>query len=204
MKTKHIYLFLSLLTMILFACDPETKEEKVDALIEDANNAGNKSVYKDIFKYNDAIVGLDTKITIEILKFEPLEDVDEMRKQLSVIQKEISSATDIIQKISCPKDKNNKFKKATISMFEKYNKLYVESWSSFLDEMDNENIDNYSDYNENISETLNDKIYNIYMLEIEAQQVTLDFGTAQEVFAKENGSFVDPEDHPLDEEFDNL
>ncbi len=34
MKTKHIYLFLSLLTIILFACDPETKEEKVDQLIE--------------------------------------------------------------------------------------------------------------------------------------------------------------------------
>jgi hypothetical protein len=204
MKTKNIYLFLSLFTIIFFACDPETKEEKVDALIEDANNAGNKSVYKDIFKYNDAIVGLDTKITIEILKFEPLEDVDEMRKQLSVIQKEISSATDIIQKISCPKDKNNKFKKATISMFEKYNKLYVESWSSFLDEMDNENIDNMLDYNENIRETLNDKLYNV----IESEEEVYTFGnswlSAQESFAKENGSFVDPEDHPLDEEFDNL
>ena len=202
MKTKHIYLFLSLLTIILFACDPETKEEKLDSYIEAGDNAKNKNVYTDAIEYNDAIVGLQTKIVVEILKFMPMNDIDSLRKQVNIIQKEILSSTEILGKISCSKDQNDKFKNETILMFNCYNKLYVESWGSFLDEMDNENIDNYSDYNENISETLNDKIYNIYMLEIEAQQVTLDFGTAQEVFAKENDTSVDPEDHPLEEEFE--
>ena len=60
----------------------------------------------------------------------------------------------------------------------------------------------YLDYNENISETLNVKAYNMYMLEMEGEQISLDFGTAQEVFAKENGASIDPEDHPLEEEFE--
>ena len=201
MKTKHIYLFLSLFTIIFFACDPETKEEKVDALIEVANNAGNKSVYTDFYEYNDAIVGLDTKITIEVYKFMEMNDLDSLKKQVSVIQKEISSGTEILQKISCSKDKDNKFKNATISMFNNQNKI-CEAWSLFFDEMDNENIDNMLDYNENISETLNDKLYTI--IELEEGVFNQLWVAAQETFAKENGTFVDPEDHPLDEENDNL
>ena len=195
MKTKHIYLFLSLFTIMLIACNPETKEEKVDALIEDANNAKNKSVYTDVFEYNNAIVGLETKIRIEVLKFMPMNDIDSLRKQVSIIQKEILSSTEILGKISCSNDKDNKFKNATISYFNNQNKIY-EAWSLFLDEMDNENIDNMIDYNENISETLNDKLYII--LELEKTDFNPLWLSAQRVFAEENGSFVDTEGHPLD------
>lgn len=195
MKTKHIYLFLSLFTIMFIACNPETKEEKVDALIEDANNAKNKSVYTDVFEYNNAIVGLETKIRIEVLKFMPMNDIDSLRKQVSIIQKEILSSTEILGKISCSNDKDNKFKNATISYFNNLNKIY-EAWSLFLDEMDNENIDNMIDYNENISETLNDKLYTI--LELEKTDLNPLWLSAQIVFAEENGSSVDTEDHPLD------
>ena len=195
MKTKHIYIFLSLFTIIFIACDPETKEEKVDALIEDANNAKNKSVYTDVFEYNNAIVGLETKIRIEVLKFMPMNDIDSLRKQVNIIQKEILSSTEISGKISCTNDKDNKFKNATISYFNNQNKIY-EAWSLFLDEMDNENIDNMIDYNENISETLNDKLYTI--LELEKTDFNPLWLSAQIVFAEENGSFVDTEGHPLD------
>ena len=195
MKTKHIYLFLSLFTIMFIACNPETKEEKVDALIEDANNAKNKNVYTDAFEFNDAIVGLDTKIQIEVLKFMPMNDIDSLRKQVSIIQKEILSSTEILGKISCSNDKDNKFKNATISYFNNLNKIY-EAWSLFLDEMDNENIDNMIDYNENISETLNDKLYTI--LELEKTDLNPLWLSAQIVFAEENGSSVDTEDHPLD------
>jgi len=201
MKTKHIYLFLSLLTIILFACDPETKEEKLDSYIEAGDNAKNKNVYTDAFEFNDAIVGLDTKIQIEVLKFMPMNDIDSLRKQVSIIQKEILSAIEIMKNISCSKDKNNKFKNATISLFNNYKKLYVESWPSFLDEMDNENIDNLSGYNEYISETLNDKGEEIAEFGIDYERLHTLWLSAQESFARENGAGVS-EDHPLNEEFE--
>ena len=198
---KNIYLFLSLLTIILFACDPETKEEKLDSYIEAGDNAKNKNVYTDAFEFNDAIVGLDTKIQIEVLKFMPMNDIDSLRKQVSIIQKEILSSTEILGKISCSKDQNDKFKNETILMFNCYNKLY-EAWPLFLDEMDNENIDNYSDYNENISENLNSLYNTIIEIEEEAMKINADFLTEQQVFAKEAGYIMSTEDHPLNEEFE--
>lgn len=202
MKTKHIYLLLSLFTIILFACGPETKEEKLDNYIEAGDNAKNKSIYTNPIEFSDAIVGLDTKIIIEMIKFHPMEDVDEMTKQLSVLQKEILSAIEILEKISCPKDKNNKFKNASLSMFNLYDS-WADAWSSFLDEMDNENIDNFLDYNENISETLNNKLYNVSELEFELQSNN-SWISAQEDFSKEAGFMISTEEHPLDEEIDNL
>ena len=206
MKLKNLFQLVILISVITFySCGPETKEEQLENLIEDADEARNKSVYTDPIEFNDAIVGLDTKIVMEVLKFMAMEDVEEMRKQLSVMQQEVLSATEILQNISCPKDKNNKFKNATISKFNVYNKIYGESWSLFLDEMDNENIDNMLDYNENISETLNDKLYNIIELEeIDLEQEHTLWISAQESFAKEAGFMMSTEGHPLDEEIDNL
>ncbi len=68
----------------------------------------------------------------------PMNDIDSLRKQVSIIQKEISSSIEILEKISCSKDENNKFKNATISYFNAYNKMFVEGWPSFLDEIDKE------------------------------------------------------------------
>ena len=132
-----------------------------------------------------------------------MEDVEEMRKQVSVMQQEIASAIDILQNISCAKDKNNKFKNATISLFNLYDS-WADAWSSFLDEMDNEDIDDFSNYNETISETLNDKLYNISELEFEFEPVGNSWLSDQEDFSKEAGFVLSTEDHPLDEEFENL
>ena len=200
MKTKHIYLFISLFTIILFACGPETKEEKLDSYIEDGDNAKNKSIYTDAMEFSDALVGLDTKIQIEVLNLmKALEDqdVDQIREKLIVVQKEILSATEILQKISCTKDKNDKFKNAGVSLFNCYNRIYFEEWILILDEMDKVQKDENYVVDEDI-----------YIKWIEGMQeeeaLTFSVGVAQEEFAEENNFSIDDEDHPLDEEFNNL
>jgi len=200
MKTKHIYLFISLFTIILFACGPETKEEKLNSYIEDGDNAGNKSVYTDAIEFSDALVGLDTKIQIKVLNLmKALEDqdIDQMREELIVVQKEILSATESLQKISCTKDQNDKFKNAAVSLFNCYNRIYFEDWTLILDEMDKVQKDeNY---------VVDEDIY-IKWIEGMQEEESLIFsvGAAQEDFAEENNFSMDDEDHPLDEEFNNL
>ena len=204
MKLKNLFQLAILISVITFySCGNETKEEKLDSYIEAGDAAKNKRVYTDPIEFNDAIVGLDTKIYIEVLKFLPMEDVEEMRKQVSVIQQEIASVTDILQNISCAKDKNNKFKNATISMFNLYDS-WADDWSSVLDEMDNENIVNMLAYNESISETLNDKLNNVAKLEFGMEKANDSWLSAQEDFSKEAGFMMSTEGHPLDEEIDNL
>ena len=201
MKTKHIYLFLSLLTIILFACDPETKEEKLDSYIEAGDNAKNKNVYTDAIEYNDAIVGLETKIIIEILKFMPMNDIDSLRKQVSIIQKEISSTIEILEKISCSKDENNKFKNQSMVYFNYYKKNY-DSWKTFLEHEDIDDIESLLYFNEDISKNLNSLYNTIIEIEEEAMKINADFLTEQQVFAKEAGFIMSTEDHPLNEEIE--
>jgi len=202
MKTKHIYLFLSLFTMILFACDPETKEEKVDALIEDANNAKYKNVYTDAIEYNDAIIGLQAKIVIEILNFMPMNDLDSLRRQVGIIQKEILSSTEILEGISCSKDKNNKFKNQGIVLFNHYKKGN-KTWEMFLEHEDTDGIESLLDFNdENMSENLNSLSNSIIEIEGEGARINEDFLTAQQFFAKEAGIMMSTEENPLNEEID--
>jgi DNA-binding transcriptional regulator YiaG len=212
MKTKHIYLFLSLFTIILFACEPETKKEKLDNLIEDADNAKNKSVYTDGEEYNDALVGLDTKINVEVLNLMKLssvdniidnaysnlnaEDIKEIREQIGLIQKEVASVTEIVQKISCPQDKNNKFKNAALALFSSYNKCYFEDWPLLLNEIEKLHSEEENDVDEAYG-----RLYDMMMKE---QDLVLVVSDAQQTFSKEAGFIISREDHPLDEEFENL
>ena len=57
---------------------------------------------------------------------------------------------------------------------------------------------------ENISDTLNDKVNNLSELESLMLQMNELFLAAQEVFAEESGFMISTEDHPLDQEIDNL
>ena len=106
-----------------------------------------------------------------------------------------------LQKISCTKDQNNKFKNATISMFDAYSDLYVNCWPLILEEMDKVSSQG-DDYEVTESSIKLEETYfeNISKLDM-AENAFLE---AQEAFARENGLKIDSEEHPLSKEFEDI
>ena len=79
-----------IVTIILFTCvnEPEPKSKTLDDLIEDGNNAKNKNVYTDALEFNNAIIGLQAKIGIEILKIGECQDSEAFEDLISGSMKE--------------------------------------------------------------------------------------------------------------------
>ena len=92
MKLKNLPIFIILFSVITFSsCEQKTKDEKVDTYLEKAEDAENNSIFNDAIEYNDAIVGIQTKVMVEVLNMGNYDNVSDMKEQLVLIQIELKS-----------------------------------------------------------------------------------------------------------------
>ena len=203
MKLKNYSQLLFIISIIFFySCNEKTSNEKVDEYLANAESAKDHSVYTDAISYNDAIVGIQTKIITEALVFaEYGENIFKMRKQLAVVQEEIKIALTTVNEIYYSGDTDQKFKTATLKLFNFYNKIFTEDYVAILDLRDI--TENEEDYD--ISNAAYLEMHEIIeKFSAEETIVDLEFEEAQKSFARENRMFIDPSAHPLQEEIDDL
>ena len=203
MKTKHIYLFLTLFTIFLFACENEPKktDNKLEKIIESGNNAQYERVYSEAIEFNDAIIGLQTKIGVEILKIAKVQDPEEFRYLISnSLKDQCKFAIETLEGIEFSGDDKG-FKNAALDLFKFYNYEVINTYSEVADLIDKSNEENLSESElENIREE-----YVLLIDEIANKEKPLDlrFQQAQSDFAEANG-FDIANDHPLIEEFEDI
>ena len=203
MKLKNFHHLLFIISIICFySCNEKTSNKKVDEYLDNAEYAKDHNVYTDAISYNDAIVGIQTKIITEVLEFaEYSEHLFKMRKQLDVVQEEIKIALTTANKIYYSGDTDQRFKKATIKLFNFYDRLFTKDYVAILDLR--YITDNEEDYDiANAAYLEMNKI--IEKFSAEETIVDLEFEEAQKNFARENRMFIDPSAHPLQEEIDDL
>jgi hypothetical protein len=177
------------------------KDNKVDEYLDNAEYAKDHNVYTDAISYNDAIVGIHTKVLVEMLAMGKYTDLIDMRKQLAVIQEEIKIALTTINKIYYSGDADQRFKNAALKIFNFYDRIITEDYVAILDLRDI--TDNEEDYD--IANAAYLKMNKI-VEKFSAEEAILDveFEEVQKSFARENRIFIDPSDHPLQEEIDDL
>ena len=175
------------------------KDNKVDEYLDNAEYAKDHNVYTDAISYNDAIVGIQTKVMVETLALDKYTELIDLRKQLAVIQEESKIALTTINKIYYSGDTDQKFKKAALKLFNFYGRIFTEDYVAILDLRDI--TDSEEDYD----------IVNAAYLEmtkivekISAEEAILDmeFEESQKSFARQNRIFIDPSGHPLQEDVD--
>tara|TARA_B110000211_G_scaffold114444_1_gene132677 strand:- start:736 stop:1347 length:612 start_codon:yes stop_codon:yes gene_type:complete len=203
MKLKNFRHLLFIISIICFySCNEKTSNKKVDEYLDNAEYAKDHNVYTNAISYNDAIVGIQTKIITEVLEFaEYSEHLFKMRKQLAVVQEEIKIALTTANKIYYSGDTDQRFKKATLKLFNFYDRLFTEDYVAILDLR--YITDNEEDYDiANAAYLEMNKI--VEKFSAEEAIVDLEFEEAQKIFARENRMFIDPSAHPLQEEIDDL
>jgi hypothetical protein len=202
MKLKNLPIFIILFSLITFSsCEQKTKDEKVDTYLEKAEDAENNSIFNDAIEYNDAIVGIQTKVMVEVLNMGNYDNVSDMKEQLVLIQIELKSTLITLNKIYFDGDKDQKFKTSSLKLFNFYDRVFNEDYARVLDLLDIiENEEDYDISNSAFNE-MNEIIQNFSEEETE---IDLEFQEAQKSFARENNIFIDPSEHPLQEEIDNL
>ena len=203
MKLKNFRHLLFIISIICFySCNEKTSNKKVDEYLDNAEYAKDHNVYTNAISYNDAIVGIQTKIITEVLEFaEYSEHLFKMRKQLAVVQEEIKIALTTANKIYYSGDTDQRFKKATLKLFNFYDRLFTEDYVAILDLR--YITDNEEDYDiANAAYLEMNKI--VEKFSAEETIVDLEFEEAQKIFARENRMFIDPSAHPLQEEIDDL
>tara|TARA_B100000900_G_C20456598_1_gene665431 strand:- start:141 stop:788 length:648 start_codon:yes stop_codon:yes gene_type:complete len=204
MKTKHINLFLTLFTILLFTCGNETKktDDRLEKLIEKGNNAQHEREYTDALKYNDAIVGLQAKIGVEILNIAEAQDSEELRYLISNnLKDQCKFAVETLEGIKFIGDDKG-LKNAALDLFRFYNDECVNIYYEMADLIEKSNEENISE-----SELVN--IYDEYMFLMEKITNTekpLDhrFQQAQSDFAKANGLYISKDLNPLMEKFEDV
>lgn len=192
---------------VLFSCNSKSKSknssssDKVDEYLEKANYAENNNTYDNALDYNDAIVGLQTKVMVEILEISEKTEVYEMRAQLAIIQEEINSSALVLNKIYFDGDYNSKFKRTAQKLFDFYERTFNNDYEKLLDLLDVvNNEDDYDIANNAFLEV------NTIVTSFSSEEEVLDeeFSQAQKSFARDNRIFIDPAAHPLQEKIDNL
>lgn len=192
-------------SFILTSCgsDDSTKskkENKVDEYLDNAEYAKDHNVYKDASSYNDAIVGIQTKVMVEMLALGKYTALIDLRKQVAVIQEEIKIALTTANKIYYSGDTDQKLKKAALKLFNFYDKILAEDYVAILDLRDV--IDNEEDYDiANAAYLEMNEI--IEKFSLEETIFDLEFEEAQESFCRSHRIFLESE-HPLQEDIDNL
>ena len=192
-------------SFILTSCgsDDSTKskkENKVDEYLDNAEYAKDHNVYKDASSYNDAIVGIQTKVMVEMLALGKYTALIDLRKQVAVIQEEIKIALTTANKIYYSGDTDQKLKKAALKLFNFYDKILAEDYVAILDLRDV--IDNEEDYDiANAAYLEMNEI--IEKFSLEETIFDLEFEEAQESFCRSHRIFLESE-HPLQGEVDDL
>ena len=204
MKTKHIYLFLTLFTIFLFACGNESKktDDKLEKIIESGNNAQYKTVYTDAIEFNDAIIGLQAKIGVEVLKIAEAKDSEEFRYLISnSLKDQCEFAVETLEGIKFSGDDKG-FKSAALDLFRFYDHALINIYLEMADLIDRSNDENLSESElENIGEE-----YMFLMDEITNKEKPLDLRLqqAQSDFAEANGFDILKDLNPLIEEFEDV
>ncbi|MDA9775468.1 hypothetical protein N9B67_04000 [Algibacter sp.] len=205
MKKSIIFFIAIFASFILISCGSEDsekykKDNKIDELLDNAEYAKDHNVYNDAISYNDAIIGIQTKIIMKMLELD-WENLSGVRKQLSILQEEIKIALTTVTKIYYIGDSNQRFKKTALKLFNFYDRIVRLDYVAMY-ELSND-INNEEDYdiaNESFLEL--NKI--VEKLSAEEGIIELEFQEAQKSFARENRTFIDPSAHPLQEEIDAL
>ena len=204
MNTKHIYLFLTLFTMFLFACknEPKKTNDKLEEIIESGNKAQHEKVYTDAIKFNDAIVGLQAKVAVELLKLNEIQEPEEFRYIISnSLKDQCKFALETLEGIEFSGDDKG-LKSAALDLFRFYNYEMINNYIDLADLIDRS-------YKENISESELDDIneeFTFIINEIGSIEQPLDlrFQQAQSDFAKANGVVVSEDLNPLIKELKDI
>ena len=202
-KLRTILGVILFASFILTSCGSDdstkSKKDKLDEHLDNAKYAKNHNVYTDAISYNDAIVGIQTKLLVEVLKLDG--SASDLRKQLVVIQKEAKIALTTLNKIYYSGDTDQRLKKASLKLFNFYDKLFTEDYVALLNLRDI--TDNEEDYDIATSAFLEmNKV--IEKITTEETIQDLEFEEAQKTYCKEHRIFLDPSPHPLQEDLDNL
>ena len=200
---NFIVFFMAILfaSVILRSCVSEdSKKNKVDEYLDNAEYAKDHNVYTDATSYNDAIIGIQTKIMTEILKLD-WEILSGVRQQLNIIQEENKIALTTLNKIYYSGDTDQIYIKTALKLFNFYDRIFSVDFVAVLElSIVIENEENYDIANEAFLE-MNEIIEKFTAEEV---IIDLEFEEAQISFARENRIFIDPSAHPLQEEIDAL
>ena len=204
MKTKHIYLFLTLFTIFLFACgnEPKKTDDKLEEIIESGNNAQHERVYTDAIEFNDAIIGLQAKIGVEILKITEVQEPEEFRYLISnSLKDQCKFAVETLEGIEFSSDDKG-FKNAALDLFRFYNYEMINIYLEMADLIDKSNEENLSESElENIGE---EYVFLIDEITNNEKPLDLRLQQAQSDFAEANGFDVSRDLNPLIEELEDV
>ncbi len=204
---KFIIQLILLSSIVFFSCNSNSNSYdrsnsyEVDKYLKKADQAEENNTYDNALDYNDAIVGLQTKIMVEILKISEKNDVYEMRQQLVIIQDEIKASSMILNKIYYDGDNSSKFKQKAQKLFNFYDRIFNNDYEKLLDLLDVVNNEEDYDVANNAYLEVN-SIIDTFSKEEEV--LDEEFSQAQKNFARDNRIFIDPAAHPLQEQIDNL
>ena len=195
-----IFTICSLLLMV--ACQP-TNKEQVNYYVDKAQEAEKNGSFTDAIEYNDAIIGIQTQITLKILAWGETDDINEMKSILKDVQKEIKTGLSTAKQLSFDGDNQNKLKHGAIQLLEFYDKVFNNEYEDLM--LLVEKLTKNSD-------TLSEEEYIKIALEmgelvdevsVEENLLDIEFAKLQEQLAKNNGFVLSDETHPLQEMLDD-
>ena len=201
MKNIKYYTFIICSFLLIIACPP-TNEQKINDYITKAQEAEKNGLFTDAIEYNDAIVGIQTKITLKILAWGKTDDIDEMKSILKDVQQEIKTGLTTAQQLSFDGDNQNKLKNGSIKLLEFYDKVFNDEYEQLmlLVEQLTKNAENLTE-EEYINIALEMGTL-VDQVSVEENLLDIEFTDLQEQFAKDNGFVLSDEDHPLQDMLD--
>lgn len=198
--TTYVFILFSF-AFLLNSC--QSDEGKVNQYLKNASDAQNKDIYSEneSMEFNDAIVGLQTKIMIKILDIGNQENVSDMRSLIDELRIEVNESLEILNRISSTEDINNEFKNASIKMFEFYKKSFLEDYTLMIDKIEIINSEDIEwDLRQKAYAEMNEIVENITIEETEMDNI---FQEAQEKFAEYNNFLIEI-NHPLQDDIDAM
>ena len=201
MKNIKYYTLIICSFLLIIACPP-TNEQKINDFITKAQEAEKNGLFTDAIEYNDAIVGIQTKITLKILAWGETDDIDEMKSILKDVQQEIKTGLTTAQQLSFDGDNQNKLKNGAIKLLEFYDKVFNDEYEQLmlLVEQLTKNAENLTE-EEYVNIALEMGAL-VDQVSVEENLLDIEFADLQEQFAKDNGFVLSDEDHPLQDMLD--
>ena len=194
MNTRYFnpFLLFFVLLGVMASCGNASKEDQIEDLIDRADDAKTNSVYDDAYEYNQAIIGLQTEIGIQLIQAETIEEVEKAKKT-------ILENTQVLEKLSYS-GVDYGFKSSMFDLFSFYLRLteneYLEIFDLVAEMEENPNDESFvRDRYNRIIEIQN----NIDEEEMELSNAML--SSQEEFAAKNNFRLID---NPLDDEINAI
>ena len=194
MNTRYFnpFLLFFVLLGVMASCGNASKEDQIEDLIDRADDAKTNSVYDDPYEYNQAIIGLQTEIGIQLIQAETIEEVEKAKET-------ILENTQALEKLSYS-GIDYGFKSSMVDLFSFYLRLteneYLEIFDLVAEMEENPNDESFvRDRYNRIIEIQN----NIDEEEMELSNAML--SSQEEFAAKNNFRLID---NPLDDEINAI